>query len=31
VVRISERGNSKQQYCFLLLDIQCPNPRDLHL
>jgi hypothetical protein len=31
VVRIHERGNSIQQCSFLLLDIQCQNPGDLHL
>jgi hypothetical protein len=30
-VRIDERANSIQQRHFLLLDIQCPNPMDLHL
>jgi hypothetical protein len=31
IVWVSESENSIQPCCFLLLDIQCPNPRDLHL
>jgi hypothetical protein len=31
IVRITERGNSMQQRHFLLLDIQCTNPGDIHL
>jgi hypothetical protein len=31
VDRISERGNSIHQHCFLLLDIQCPNPGDFYI
>jgi hypothetical protein len=31
IVGISDKGNSIQQHRFLLLDIQCPNPGDLHL